>query len=310
MTDREYLYISTIAQCGSITKAAEKLFIAQPSLTQSLQRIESRYGTSFFRRGKSSLHLTEAGQRYLEAGEKIQKLYEEMVYQISSVSDVEQGQMNLGFTTFQGRMLLPEVLLRYRERFPRMTVNLFETSTGQLEQLVSEGRLDVALIHTPFHDLQFNQIPLYKEPFCLAISPLDQGYETARECLDSFGQVTPELMNALRFVLPSTNYRIRQVAERVCATAGIVPKISYCTTNFLTSLSLVEKGLGATFVPLSYAKFYAPESSMLYIPFPPVWNATWELMAVYGEKRELPKAVLELIRIIQEYIDSNPEVYV
>ena len=304
MTDREYLYISTIAQCGSITKAAEKLFIAQPSLTQSLQRIEGRYGTSFFRRGKSSLHLTEAGQHYLEAGEKIQQLYDQMVNEISSVSEEEQGQLNLGFTTFQGRMLLPEVLMRYRERFPMMTVNLFESSTGQLEQLAREGRLDVALIHTPFHDLQFNQIPLYKESFHLAIS------EAARLCMESSGQVTPELMNTLRFILPASNYRIRQVAERVCSTAGIVPKISYCTTNFLTSLSLAEKGLGATFVPRSYAKYYAPESQLLCIPFPAAWNANWELMAVYGEKRELPKPCLELIRIIQEHIDSNPEVFV
>lgn len=310
MTDREYLYISTIAQCGSITKAAEKLFIAQPSLTQSLQRIESRYGTSFFRRGKGNLHLTPAGQHYLEAGEKIQKLYEEMIYEISSVSDVERGQLNLGFTTFQGRMLMPEVLVRYREQFPLMTVNLFESSTGQLEQMVNEGRLDMALIHTPFHDPHYNLIPLYKEAFYLVISPLDPEYAEARKCMEDSEQVTAELMNNLRFVLPSSNYRIRQVAERVCAAAGIVPKISYCTTNFQTSLSLVDKGLGATFVPLSYAKFYAPESSLLYIPFPPAWNATWELMAVYGERRELPKACLELIRIIQEYIDSNPEVYV
>lgn len=310
MTDREYLYISTIAQCGSITKAAEKLFIAQPSLTQSLQRIEGRYGTSFFLRGKSSMHLTEAGQYYLEAGEKIHKLYDQMVHEISCVSEDEQGQLNLGFTTFQGHMLLPEVLMQYRERFPMMTVNLFEASTGQLEQLVSEGRLDVALIHTPFHDLQFNHIPLYKESFQLAISPADPSYEAARQCAEAGGQVTPGLMNSMRFILPSTNYRIRQVAERVFSTAGIVPKISYCTTNFLTSLSLTEKGLGATFVPMSYARYYAPDSHLLWIPFPATWNANWELMAVYGEKRELSKSCLELIRIVQEHIDSYPEVYV
>lgn len=309
MTDREYLYISTIAQCGSITRAAERLFIAQPSLTQSLQRIESRYGTSFFRRGRTSLHLTDAGQRYLEAGEKMQQLYEEMVYEINSASEEERGQVNLGFTTFQGQMLLPEVLVRYRERFPMMTVNLFEASTGQLEQLVSEGRLDAALMHSPFFDLQFHTIPLYRESFSLAVAPSDPGYDTARQCLEVSGQVTPELMNTLRFVLPSTNYRIRQVAERVCSLAGIVPKISYCTSNFLTSLSLAEKGLGATFVPMSYARFYAAGKDLLYLPFPPAWNATWELTAVYGEKRELSKSCLELIRIIQEYIDSNPEVY-
>lgn len=309
MTDREYLYVSTIAQCGSITKAAEQLFIAQPSLTQALQRIETRYGAALFQRGKNSLHLTQAGQHYLEAAEKITRLYDEMTYEIGSASGMERGQINLGFTTFQGSILLPEVLACYRERFPLMTVNLHEASTSQLEQLVSEGRLDVALIHSPFHDLEFHYIPLYREHFCLAISPLDPVYPAAKECHDAGGQVTSGLMHNLRFVLPFSNSRIRHVAERVCSAIGVVPKINYCTTSFFSTLSLVEKGLGATFVPESYARFYAKENELLYLPFPPAWNATWELMVVYGERRELSKSSLELVRIIQECIDSNPEVF-
>ena len=59
MTDKEYKYIATIAECGNITKAAEKLFIAQPSLTQSLHRIEEDYGASFFYRCHDGVRLTE-----------------------------------------------------------------------------------------------------------------------------------------------------------------------------------------------------------------------------------------------------------
>ncbi|MDE6456625.1 MAG: LysR family transcriptional regulator, partial [Dysosmobacter sp.] len=65
MTDREISYVSTIARCGSITQAAEQLFIAQPSLTQALHRIEAEYGTVFFHRRQGVLRLTAAGQAYL-----------------------------------------------------------------------------------------------------------------------------------------------------------------------------------------------------------------------------------------------------
>ena len=71
MTDKEYKYIATIAECGNITKSAEKLFSAQPSLTQSLHRIEEDYGASFFYRCHDGVSLTEAGANSMAAAHKM-----------------------------------------------------------------------------------------------------------------------------------------------------------------------------------------------------------------------------------------------
>ena len=77
MEYREMLYIRTIAKYKSITKASEELFIAQPSLTQALHRAENEYGAVFFYRSKTGLKLTDAGQMYLDAAEKMENLYNE-----------------------------------------------------------------------------------------------------------------------------------------------------------------------------------------------------------------------------------------
>ncbi len=75
MEYREIMYIRTITKCKSITKAADSLYIAQPSLSQALHRVEEYYGAEFFWRTKAGLVITDAGKAYLEAADKMEKLY-------------------------------------------------------------------------------------------------------------------------------------------------------------------------------------------------------------------------------------------
>ena len=77
MEYREIMYIRTITKCKSITKAADSLYIAQPSLSQALHRVEEYYGAEFFWRTKAGLVITDAGKAYLEAADKMEKLYNE-----------------------------------------------------------------------------------------------------------------------------------------------------------------------------------------------------------------------------------------
>lgn len=86
MTDKEHLYVSTIAQYGSVTKAAEQLFISQPSLTQALHRLEAEYGSPFFHRGRGGLLLTRAGRTYLDAADRMEQLFQKMQYDIGKAS--------------------------------------------------------------------------------------------------------------------------------------------------------------------------------------------------------------------------------
>lgn len=309
MTDKERLYVSTIAQCSSITKAAERLFIAQPSLTQALHRIEAEYGAALFYREQGGLRLTEEGQAYLNATEKMSKLYQRMEHEIDEASGTQRGRITLGITAFHGGLLLPEFLTLYHQRFPMMKLNLLESASVQLEQLASEGRVDIIVLHRPFwkHDLDY--ISLYRESFCLAVSRENKDYLAASNKGEKTPYVTEEIMARQRFNMLTANQRSRQVADSICAAAGIVPKLHFSTANIATALALTSKGLGATFVPESYARYYQKQFPMAFFRFPPAWNANWELVAAYAKNIPLSQPCLELIRVMQECITSMPEVF-
>lgn len=308
MTDREISYVSTIARCGSITRAAEQLFIAQPSLTQALHRIEAEYGTVFFRRGQGGLSLTEAGQAYLNAAERMKQTYQRMEYEIGEAAGARQGRVTLGITPFQSRMILPGLMRLYRRRFPMMDLRLLENSSAQLEQLAWEGRLDLAVLHRPFRDYDLEYISLCREEIYLAVPPDDPDYLAASAKGDPLPVVTEEIMSRKAFNMLTPNQRSRQVADNICAAAGIVPKILFSTTSFATSLALTADGIGAAFAPRSFARHYARQYRPAFFRFPPAWNAGWELVAAYAPNLPLSQPCLELARIMQECVASMPEV--
>ena len=306
MTDKEILYISTIAQCSSITKAAEKLFISQPSLTQALHRIEAEWGAELFLRGQGGLRLTEAGRIYLHAASQMADLYQQLQQEVSENSARMRVQMSLGITPFQGGILLPSFLSQYHKRFPEMKLSVVENTSAQLEQMILNGQIDLAVLHSPVTDYRLGYDTLYREDFYLAVPVFSKDHAAAE---GEIPLITPRVLAKQKLVMLSSSQRIRQIADSICLTAGIKPKIQFTTSNFMTALGLTARGLGATFIPKSFARFFAGSYPVAYFRFPAEWNAGWTLMVAYPRNTLLPKASMELIRVMRECIASMPEVF-
>ena len=306
MTDKEILYISTIAQCSSITKAAEKLFISQPSLTQALHRIEAEWGAELFLRGQGGLRLTEAGRIYLHAASQMADLYQQLQQEVSETSARMRGQMSLGITPFQGGILLPSFLSQYHKRFPEMKLSVVENTSAQLEQMILNGQIDLAVLHSAVTDYRWGYDTLYREDFYLAVPVFSKDHAAAE---GEIPLITPRVLAKQKLVMLSSSQRIRQIADSICLTAGIKPKIQFTTSNFMTALGLTARGLGATFIPKSFARFFAGSYPVAYFRFPAEWNAGWTLMVAYPRNTLLPKASMELIRVMRECIASMPEVF-
>jgi len=306
VTDKEILYISTIAQCSSITKAAEKLFISQPSLTQALHRIEAEWGAELFLRGQGGLRLTEAGRIYLHAASQMADLYQQLQQEVSETSARMRGQMSLGITPFQGGILLPSFLSQYHKRFPEMKLSVVENTSAQLEQMILNGQIDLAVLHSPVTDYRLGYDALYREDFYLAVPVFSKDHAAAE---GEIPLITPRVLAKQKLVMLSSSQRIRQIADSICLTAGIKPKIQFTTSNFVTALGLTARGLGATFIPKSFARFFAGSYPVAYFRFPAEWNAGWTLMVAYPRNTLLPKASMELIRVMRECIASMPEVF-
>ena len=167
-------------------------------------------------------------------------------------------------------LLLPGLLTLYHQRFPMMELRLLENSSAQLEQLAWEGRLDLAILHRPFRDYGLEYISLCREEFYLAVPPDDPDYLAASAGGDSLPLFTAQILSRKSFNMLTPNQRSRQVADNICAAAGIVPKILYSTTSFATSLALTANGIGAAVwyefpTPVPCQRPYTSHSSMLTV---------------------------------------------
>lgn len=257
-------------------------------------------------RGQGGLRLTEAGRIYLHAASQMADLYQQLQQEVSETSARMRGQMSLGITPFQGGILLPSFLSQYHKRFPEMKLSVVENTSAQLEQMILNGQIDLAVLHSPVTDYRLGYDTLYREDFYLAVPVFSKDHAAAE---GEIPLITPRVLAKQKLVMLSSSQRIRQIADSICLTAGIKPKIQFTTSNFMTALGLTARGLGATFIPKSFARFFAGSYPVAYFRFPAEWNAGWTLMVAYPRNTLLPKASMELIRVMRECIASMPEVF-
>ena len=110
MNLKQARYIQTIAQEGSITAAARKLYISQPSLSQMLKQVEVELGTALFDRSVSPVHLTLAGEACLQAAEAILAANDRLERQLQEIRDESRGRLRLGISVQRGMQVLPLAL--------------------------------------------------------------------------------------------------------------------------------------------------------------------------------------------------------
>ena len=299
MTDKDWQYVAEIARCGSITKAAEHLFISQPSLTQALRRIEEYYGAEFFSRARDGVQLTDMGRAYLAAADRIGSLYQRLQEEIGSAAGLSEARLNIGITAVQSSLLLPRFLTLWQKSYPGLELRIVEETSGQLERLTFEGRLNIAVIHTPFHDYKLAYTPLYEESFCLAVPPDDPDY-LAASGEEKRPLLTRDILSRQRFNLLSAHQRCRQMADRILSAAGVAPKLHYITSNMMTALSLTQAGQGATFVPESFLQHFSSLYRLGSFRIPAEWGASWQMVAAYASGAVLTPREMTVIRLLQD----------
>lgn len=172
MTSKELLYVKTIAEIGNMSKAAKKLFIAQPSLSQSLQRLEDSLGAPLFNRTPGGLTLTYIGEKYYQAANQILKIYGDLEVSVSDLNNLKTGRIHLGITPHLSSIVLPKVLPKFKEQCPAIEIFITEANSTILEEKLVSGDLDFAVIHVSpvCHKPMFKYNTLRRDPFIVVAS--------------------------------------------------------------------------------------------------------------------------------------------
>ena len=178
MTTRELLYIKTIADEKSMTRAAQKLFVTQPSLSHCVMTLEQQLGTRLFTRTAGGLVLTYAGEKYYRMACEVLRVYAAFESEINEERALSQGRVTVGITNYLATAHLPRMLPAFHREHPGIEVRICEETTDQVERSLLSGRLDFAILHTGPDDgltgnpsLDFEA--LGRDPFLIA-APHDE----------------------------------------------------------------------------------------------------------------------------------------
>ncbi len=144
MNVKQAQYFLAIVQEGSITAAAKKLYVSQPSLSQMVHQIEKDLGVTLFDRTSLPLRLTYAGEKYLECAHAIVAANDTLDIQLREIRKENTGHLRIGISVQRGMLILPQAMPRLIERYPHVSVELHETESAQMEDLLRYREIDLA----------------------------------------------------------------------------------------------------------------------------------------------------------------------
>lgn len=304
---REIEYILTIAEEGNITKAANRLFIAQPSLSQAVKKVEADLGMPLFSRVKGGLTLTEAGRYFVDAGQRITGIATEMDAAIADLSTLHTGTLNLGTPYHLGSYVVPDLLAVFKKEHPSVRVNLREGTSDELETMICDGLIEAAIMPLPFKQTCISYLPFFTSRMVLVMSkddPLNR-FAYSGSPTDQFP--TFDLRNAASapFLIGMKGQRIRTVTEIVFRRAGIVPNIVMRSQNVETIRRMAGLGYGLAIMPEHYLFHQEVSDSIQYYYLPPEQDYEWTIVLAYYQQAQLSQPVQGLINVMNRSPRKN-----
>ncbi len=305
MNFRNLQYFLRAAEEKNITRAAQKLYISQQSLSGHIAKLEEELGVSLFERG-GELKLTYAGERLYLLAQRICSLEQEILRETGEISDRRRGRLRLGISYTCGRAILPRLLPRFREGHPQVEISLMEGNHQKLNEWLASGEIDVVLGYAPIDVSGAVVYPLLQERMFLAcpraMTERVFGAEAAAELRREGRRETD--IHALRgcpFILLKSGNRIRSIFDSYTEKKDFMPEVLLETENIETAFALAERGMGVTVYPeLFLNTLHAADSAEIDLLPLPADDTTGTLAVAFLEKGYHAPAVLDFITLCRQ----------
>ncbi|GAA6293665.1 LysR family transcriptional regulator [Enterocloster asparagiformis] len=309
VTSKELLYVKTIAEIGNMSKAAKKLFIAQPSLSQSLQRLEDSLGAPLFNRTPGGLTLTYIGEKYYQAANQILKIYGDLEVSVSDLNNLKTGRIHLGITPHLSSIVLPKVLPKFKEQCPAIEIFITEANSTILEEKLVSGDLDFAVIHVSpvCHKPMFKYNTLRRDPFIVVASEDSHLNRLAVSDPDyPFPLLDLSYIKEEPLLLLQKQQRIRQVSEGILRNAGLNQfNLALTLGNYRTAQLLATEGYGVTLVPTSYSVAVSYDKKPAFFSIHDKYDPYWNMCITTMPEAYLSKADLRFIETLKSTLSND-----
>lgn len=308
MNSKDMESICIIAEEGSVTRAAKRLFTAQSSLSQCIQRVEQEFGITLFVRTKSGIELTDAGHLFISSAEQIGKIYRDMENSFSDLNSLAAGHLVIGIPALLSSYLLPEFLTQFKYRYPNIIIEMLEAENNRLESLLQRGKIDLAISSIDSSN-NFSCIHiLTSDMVIIAPDRFDPGpaFDPTTNCLDL------AILDGKPFIMPQKKQKLNEIVESIINKAGIKVDPVLYTSSSKGGILYSICGLGFTIQPeisyLFHKKLLDGRGKVYRIP--DAYQACWKIQVKQSKDCYFSKAAQafthELCQFFAGYPESGP----
>ncbi|MFF3325575.1 LysR family transcriptional regulator [Streptomyces sp. NPDC002889] len=258
---RQLEYFVAVAEEASFTKAAARLFVAQPGVSTQIRRLESELGQELLDRTGRTVKLTEAGTAVLVRARDVLNGVAGIQLVIDEFTGLVRGRVTIGVVRACAGLDLPALLADFHKEYPDVEVTLAEDNSDRLIENVQSGQLDAALVAlTATTPPGVNLHVFVDEPLVIAVSSSDQLAERSAVSID--------VLRDRRLVSLPRGTGMRACLDEACAVAGFVPYVAFEVSDPVVLAELAMRDLGPAVLPASLAAGYHGKLSALTVDPP------------------------------------------
>lgn len=281
-------FIAVVKYQG-FSKAASKIFVSQPTLSKSVQRLEKNLDVTLFERSTRKLLLTDAGKLVYKQAIKIIDTTEELKTSLDDLFKVPSGMIKIGVPPLIGTVFFPKIAKGFVKINPKISLQLIEHGAKKIERLVETRQIDVGIVVLPVDERKFSVTPFIDERFQLLVP---KKHPLTEQKKIHFATLEKE-----DFIIFTPEFSLHSLVKKLCGQrGGFEPNIIYETSQWDVITGLVAEGLGVTILPKSAAdRTDSKHIEAIEINNPPMWK----LGIVTKKGRYLSLAVRALLNFLQ-----------
>lgn len=305
MDFRDFYYVDAIAKNGQLTKAAQQLYVSQPSLSKFLKNLEKEVGAVLFERRQGRYLPTDAGERFLRYARQMLLLRADFEREWQEVAAGRMGRLRIAVPAALGSLLLPAVLPAFRREYEKVEIFLIEKPSEQLEESLLSGEADLAIYHVPADREGLCMETLAEGEAVLVLPPAHWAIAAAQKRAGcAYPWIDLRMMAEEPFLMAQEGQNVERIGGRLLEEAGIRPPVVLRTRSIEGAVRFVAEGMGVCFALTTYLEH-------LRLPKQPFYCSVGDprarimLAAVYRERAYLPAYAKRFIALTKQILGQE-----
>jgi len=283
-------YFTEVVRQQSFTRAAEKLYVTQPTISKMLRQLEEELGCTLLLREGRKLYLTDSGKAVYQRGLTILQEFRQLEAEIGDINQLKTGELRLGIPPMVGMQIVGSISA-FHKRYPGVELKISEFGGLASQQAVLQGRLDIAMTALPAeNEFPLQVLPLLEHRLCVLVPRTEEWLARERLTLEEVARY-PLLVFNEEF---SLNRQISKSFQR----QGLTPDIAIQSGQWDFLATMVQAGMGVAILPEPICQRLDP-ASLLWLPLES--ELTWTLGLVWRDGNYISSSTRAWIQCCRDY---------